>query len=206
MQGTLPRVGAQYHFKRPFCENVLDMDPRQEIQFAFLFKGPPGTGKKTTARKMGKVYYDMGSLSKAEVTKRLLESALAKVLFIDEAYRLAGGHISQGALDELVDGLTNERFFRKLIVILGGYDADIDKLLWMNPGLSSGFPEEIVFKPFPPMYTSLFTFSPRGRVPCQQKRDGVSIVGTVREDSSAVFVRGRTLDHISVGIVASLCQ
>lgn len=128
------------------------------------------------------------------------------MLFIDEAYRLAGEHFAREALDELVNGLTNERFFRKLIVILAGYDADNEKLLRMNPGLSSRFPEEIVFKPFPPICTSLFTFSPCGRVPCQQKRDGVSIVGTVREDGSAVFVRGRTLDHISVGVIASLFQ
>lgn len=58
---------------------------------------------------MGKVFYDMGFLAKAEVVERsatelvgsyvgqtgpkvqkVLESALGRVLFIDEAYRLAG--------------------------------------------------------------------------------------------------------------------
>lgn len=65
-----------------------------------------GTGKTTTARKMGQVYYDMGMLGSAEViecsatdfvgqyvgqtgpkTQKQLEKGLGKILFIDEAYR-----------------------------------------------------------------------------------------------------------------------
>lgn len=47
----------------------LDLDSREEIPFSFLFRGPPGTGKTTTARKMGKVYYDMGFLAAASVVE-----------------------------------------------------------------------------------------------------------------------------------------
>lgn len=82
----------------------------------------PGTGKTTTARKIGQVYYDLGFLSEVQVvecsasdligqyvgqtgpkTVKQLELGLGKVLFIDEAYRLGQGHFSQEAIDELVD-------------------------------------------------------------------------------------------------------
>ena len=157
-------------------------DPRNLIPTNFVFKGPPGTftnsvsprrvltlnagtGKTTTARKMGQVYYDMGFLSSTEViecsasdlvgqyvgqtgpkTKGLFEKAIGKVLFIDEAYRLSEGHFAKEAMDELVGILTQERFKAKLIVILAGYDREINELLSVNPGLSSRFPDEIVFE------------------------------------------------------------
>ena len=79
------------------------------IPFRFVFKGPPGSGKTTFARKIGKIFYQMGLLATNEVveasvqdmiagyvgqtvtkTHDLLNRALGKVLFIDEAYRLTG--------------------------------------------------------------------------------------------------------------------
>jgi SpoVK/Ycf46/Vps4 family AAA+-type ATPase len=114
---------------------------------------------------MGQVYYDMGFLSSAEVvecsasdlvgqyvgqtgpkTKAIFERALGKVLFVDEAYRLSEGHFAKEAMDELVGILTQERFKAKLVVILAGYDQEINQLLSVNPGLSSRFPDEIVFE------------------------------------------------------------
>ena len=74
------------------------------------------------------------------------EEALGHVLFIDEAYRLANGHFAKEAIDEIVDCLTKDRYKGKLLVILAGYDNDMNHLLSVNPGLSSRFPEEIIFK------------------------------------------------------------
>ena len=123
-----------------------------------------GTGKTSTARKMGKVFYDMGFLSKADVVEcsatdligsyvghtgpkvqKVLENALGRVLFIDEAYRLGEGRFAKEAMDEIVDCLTKPKFAQKLIVILAGYDDDINRLLGQNPGLTSRFPESINF-------------------------------------------------------------
>jgi hypothetical protein len=83
-------------------------------------------------------------------TQKLLESALGKILFIDEAYRLAEGHFAKEAMDELVDCITKPKFAQRLIIILAGYDADINRLMSMNPGLTSRFPESIQFGPLSP--------------------------------------------------------
>lgn len=118
---------------------------------------------------MGKVYYNMGLLGSAEVVetsatdfigqyightgpraRRALESGLGKVLFIDEAYRLADGHFAKEAMDELVDCITKPKFAQKLIIILAGYDADINHLMSINPGLTSRFPESIQFNSLTP--------------------------------------------------------
>ncbi|KAJ9255512.1 hypothetical protein DTO212C5_9142 [Paecilomyces variotii] len=158
----------------------LGCDPRKEVPFNFLFRGPPGTGKTSTARKMGQIYYDMGLLTSAEVvevsttdlvgqyvgqtgpkTQQTLERALGKVLFIDEAYRLADGKFGQEAMDEIVDRITKPQFAQRLIIILAGYDADINRLMSMNSGLTSRFPESFQFNALPSsdcitLLTSLF--------------------------------------------------
>ncbi|MCJ1288012.1 hypothetical protein MMC26_007365, partial [Xylographa opegraphella] len=145
------------------------IDPQEHIPFNFIFKGPPGTGKTTTARKMGQVFYNMGFLSAPDVhdcsatdlvagyvgqtgkkTIQLLEKALGQVLFIDEAYRLGEGGFAAEAINELVDSLTKPRFMGKIVVILAGYEGDMNRLLSTNPGLSSRFAEEVIFRNMEP--------------------------------------------------------
>ncbi|KND89373.1 Uncharacterized protein TOPH_06010 [Tolypocladium ophioglossoides CBS 100239] len=149
------------------------LDPRPYIPFTFVFKGPPGTGKTSTARKLGQIFYDMGFLSTAEVvdvsvtqlvgefcgqtgpkTLRLLESALGKVLFIDEAYRLATqynggskGSFADEAIGELVDAVSRPKFARKLVIVLAGYEEEMERLIRSNQGLRSRFATEFVFRP-----------------------------------------------------------
>lgn len=83
-------------------------------------------------------------------TMKQLELGLGKVIFIDEAYRLGEGQYAIKAANELVDIMTEPKFQGKLIVILAGYDEDMDKLMMVNHDLSSRFSEEIFFPPLNP--------------------------------------------------------
>lgn len=81
-----------------------------------------------------------------------LERGLGKVLFIDEAYRLGHGTFAQEAIDELVDNITKPKFAGKLVVILAGYENDMNNLLRVNEGLSSRFADEISFPSLSPAH------------------------------------------------------
>jgi SpoVK/Ycf46/Vps4 family AAA+-type ATPase len=103
----------------------------------FVFTGPPGTGK-TTAIK----------------TSKLIDSALGGVLFIDEAYSLYNAGYSGGdaygseAVATLLKRAEDDR--DRLVIVLAGYPADMDRFLHSNPGLASRFSVRIGF----PSYTS----------------------------------------------------
>lgn len=144
-------------------------DPIEVVPTNFRFSGPPGTGKTTTARKIGRIYYQMGLLASDEViessasnlvasyvgqtgpkTKHQLEKALGRVILIDEAYRLMDSSFGAEAINELVDLLTKPQFKGKIVVILAGYPDQMKSLFEMNPGLESRFPETINFQPLSP--------------------------------------------------------
>lgn len=82
--------------------------------------------------------------------QNLLDKALGRVLFVDEAYRLADGHFAKEAMDEIVDSVTKDKYAKKLIIILAGYEKDINRLMNMNSGLTSRFPQVIEFRGLQP--------------------------------------------------------
>ncbi|KAJ4422370.1 hypothetical protein N0V82_003024 [Gnomoniopsis sp. IMI 355080] len=149
------------------------VDPRLYLPFTFVFKGPPGTGKTSSARKLGQIYFDLGILSSPDVVEcsasnlvgqyvgstaplllRQMKKGLGKVLFIDEAYRLAPDKrlrtYNDEAVGELIDALTKPRFARKLVIVLAGYTKEMNKLLGSNPGFQSRFSTEIEFSSLSP--------------------------------------------------------
>ncbi|GAB2851855.1 hypothetical protein GCM10027176_63460 [Actinoallomurus bryophytorum] len=139
----------------------------------FVFAGPPGTGKTTVARVFGRIFAALGLLARPEVveaqradlvgehlgstalkTNKVIDSALGGVLFIDEAYSLvnpgyAGGDaFGSEAVQTLLKRAEDDR--DRLVVILAGYDADMDRFLRSNPGLASRFSERVAFPTYTP--------------------------------------------------------
>jgi type VII secretion ATPase EccA len=92
--------------------------------------------------------------STAIKTSALIDSAMDGVLFIDEAYALiqtglAGGDaFGREAVDTLLARMENDR--DRLVVIIAGYDAEIDRFLAANEGMASRFTKRIRFASYNP--------------------------------------------------------
>lgn len=134
--------------------------PAEKQVLHMIFKGNPGTGKTTVARKIASLFYDLNILTKGHFieaeradlvgeyigqtalkTRNLIQRALGGVLFIDEAYSLARGgekDFGREAIDTLVKHM--EDYKNDFILILAGYPNEMDYFLEMNPGLASRFP------------------------------------------------------------------
>lgn len=137
---------------------------KRTLHMAFI--GNPGTGKTTVARIVGKIYKQLGLISKGhflEVSrtdliagyqgqtalkvKNVIESIKGGVLFIDEAYSITENDHSDSygreCLTELTKALENYR--DDLVVIVAGYTAPMQDFFKSNPGLLSRFNKFIYF-------------------------------------------------------------
>lgn len=132
--------------------------------------GNPGTGKTTVARLMASALHEIGLLTKGHLvecnrenltdsyiggtekkTREMIDMAKGGVMFIDEAYSLfeegsSSKDFGRKVIDTLMPVLSNPN--SDLIVIMAGYEKEMDRLLDSNPGLSSRFPVRLKFEDY----------------------------------------------------------
>lgn len=175
-----------------------------KISMNMIFAGNAGTGKTNAARITFEYLNALGLLSRgvfkevskadfvseninetAKKTMEVVNSAIGGVLFIDEAYSLCESEedkVGKEIVDVLLKGIEDNR--DDLIVILAGYENDMEKFLSINPGLKSRFPNIIHFEDYTPyeMYAIALNIA---------KSKGYKIADNVEDDLIDLFAKNQ---------------
>lgn len=142
---------------------------QHDVSLHSIFLGRPGTGKTTVCKIFGSLLRQAGALSKGHVVvcdrgtfigtlwgdeersmRQVLEIAKGGVLMIDEAYLLNGKQESDPGklVIQLMMNILADETQRDIAIVLCGYKDQMMKMLDMNPGLQSRFPNKFEFTDF----------------------------------------------------------
>ncbi|QZH69455.1 AAA family ATPase [Mycolicibacterium farcinogenes] len=136
-----------------------------------VLTGPPGTAKTSIARIMCRMYFGLGILddpgfievkrqdlvgahigATEEKTSKVLNEALGRALFIDEAPTLFKEDLERDfgriALDTIMTFAEDHR--RDTIIFLAGYAQPMKYMMSANPGLRGRFPHRLEFDSYSP--------------------------------------------------------
>ena len=119
-----------------------------------LFTGNPGTGKTMVARVMGQMLFDLGIVRENKVveveskdlkaaylgqsagkTADVIARAMDGVLFIDEAYAIGNDSFGKEVIATLIKAMEDHR--DRFVVILAGYEKEMQEFLNINSGIAS---------------------------------------------------------------------
>ncbi|WP_207176037.1 MULTISPECIES: AAA family ATPase [Cellulophaga] len=136
----------------------------------FVFMGPPGTGKTTVARMLGRIFKHLGYLKRGHLVEtdrsgmvagyvgqtalkadEIISAASDGVLFIDEAYSLTSGGFNDfgsEAIEVLLKRMEDLR--DSLVVVVAGYPDEMEIFIQSNPGLQSRFNRYLNFDHYKP--------------------------------------------------------
>lgn len=131
--------------------------------------GGPGVGKTTLAKILGYVFSKIGILVKGDVrcvtavdfigsyigqtapkTVSLLMDSLESVLFVDEAYQLAGSTKSYSYASDSITEIVNftDKYIGLGIIIVAGYEDRMGEFMKSNDGLLRRFPYLYNLRPY----------------------------------------------------------